>query len=362
MAVQPVYVTREHVKRVLDIAETARRNSQVDDAIESASRNVEGFLHRKFYPRVGVEYFDWPPQNGAGRAWKLYFNEREISCDASKTGVAVTVNNGATALTSAQFFLRPESGPPYTRLEVNLGSAGALGSGTTHQRAIAITLSAGAAWMGQPIDDRPSGALAEALDASETGVNVIDSSAVGVGSIMLCESERMIVTGRSLLTTAQTSLSALDSDEAAQSISVTSGAAFFIDELLTIDTERMRIVDIAGNTLTVDRAQDGSTLAAHLAGATIYAPRTLTVERGAIGTTAATHADATALSMHAPLAPVRALTTAYALNELLQKSSGYARVAGSGDSQREFTGRGIKDLENDARATCGRSLRRYGGA
>lgn len=362
MATQPWYVTRERVKAVLDIAETARRNVHVDEAIESASRLAEGLLHRKFYPRVGVEYFDWPPQIGAGRPWRLYLNEREIACDASKTGVAVTVNNGVTALTAEQFFLRPESGPPYTRLETNLGGAGALGSGSTHQRAIAITLSAGAAWMGQPIDDRPAGALAEALDASETGVDVTDSSAIGVGSIILCGAERMIVTGRSLLTTAQTLQSPLSSDEAAQSVAVTTGTAYAIGELLTVDSERMRVDDIAGNTLIVTRAFDGSTLAAHTAGTTVYAPRTLTVERGALGSTAATHDTATALYRHVPLAPVAALTTAYALNQLLQQGSGYARTSGSGDNQKEFTGRGIRELEDDARAACGRSLRRYGGA
>lgn len=361
MAMQPWYVTRERVKRVLDIAETARRNDQVDDAIESASRNVEGLLHRKFYPRVGVEYFDWPPPNGAGRPWRLYLNEREIACDASKTGVAVTVNNGATALTAGQFFLRPEAGPPYTWLETNLGSAGTLSSGTTHQRAIAITLSAGAAWMGQPIDDRPAGALAEALDASEVGVDVTDSSKIGTGTILLCGSERMIVTGRSLLTTGQTLQAPLSSDEAAQSVSVTTGTAYAVGELLTVDSERMRVDDIAGNTLIVTRALDGSALAAHTTGATIYAPRTLTVERGAIGTTAAAHDTAATLYRHVPAAPVSALVTAWALNQLLQEGSGYARVAGTGDSQKEFSGRGIRALEDDAVATYGRKLRRYGG-
>lgn len=362
MAMLPWYVTRERVKAVLDIAETARRNSQVDDAIESASRNAEGLLNRTFYPRVGVEYFDWPPSSrGAGRAWKLYLDEREIAATAAADGVSVTVNNGATALTAGQFFLRPNQGSPFTRLEVNLGSAGVFSSGSTHQRAIAITVAHPAAWMGQPLDDRPAGALAEALDASETGVDVTDSSAIGTGTILLCGSERMIVTRRSLLTTGQTLQAPLSSDEASQTLSVTTGTAFAVDELLTVDSERMRVDDIAGNTLIVTRALDGSALAAHTSGTTIYAPRTLTVERGALGSTAAAHDTATALYRHVPLGPVAAVTTAYALNQLLQQSSGYARVAGSGDNQKEFTGRGIRALEDDAVAACGRSLRRYGG-
>lgn len=357
---QPWYTTRGRVKRVLDIAETARRNADVDEAIESASKNVEGLLHRKFYPRAGSEYFDWPPSLGAGKAWRLYLNDRELASDA---GLTITTNNGGTTLTSDQYILYPRQGPPFTRLEINLGSTGAFSSGTTHQGAIAITTASPlGAWMGQPIDDRPAGALAEALDASETGVDVTDSSKVDIGSILLCQSERMIVTGRSLLTTGQTLQSALDSDSAAQSVAVSDGTLYFAGEVITVGAERMRIDDIAGNTLIVERNVDGSTLAAHTVGTTVYAPRTLTVERGALGTTAATHSTSTALTCHAPLGPVVALATAYALNQLLNQGSGYARVSGSGDNQREFTGRSIKQLEADARASCGRKLRRYGGA
>lgn len=353
MATQPWYVTRERVKRVLDIAETARRNTDVDDAIEAATLAVDGLLNRTFTPVVKTESFDWPGA-GAPRAWRLRMNEREL---ATSTGVVITVGGGDTTLTTGQYVLRPNAGPPYNEIEINLGSAAAFSSGSTWQNAIAVT----GTWMGQPIDDRPSGTLAAAIaSTSVTTCDVSDSSVIGVGTILLCGTERMIVTGRSLLTTGQTSLAALDSDSAAQSITVTSGAALTVGELVTIDAERMEITAIAGNTLTVERAQDGSTLAAHLAGATIYAPRTLTVERGSLGTTAATHLISTALYRHTPLGVVRTLATAYALNTLLQQSSGYARVAGSGDNQREFTGRGIKSLEDDAIGACGRVARQRG--
>lgn len=358
MATQPWYVTRERVKRALDIAETARRNEQVDDAIEAASRNVEGLLNRIFYPRLATEKFDWPTRRPPHRAWKLYLDDREL---ASETGVTVKVDNGATTLTADQYRLMPRQGPPFTRLEINLGSTGAFSSVNTWQDAVWITAGAGGGF-GYRLDERPAGALAEALDASETGVDVTDSSRIGVGTLLLCESERMIVTNRSLLTTGQTLQAPLSSDEAGTSVSVTSGAGFFVGELLTVDSERMSVDDIAGNTLVVTRALDGTALAAHTSGTTIYAPRTLTVERGAVGTTAASHLTATALTRHAPPGSVATLALAYALNILLQESSGYARVSGSGDNQKEFTGRGIRALEEDAQASDGRNLRRYGGA
>src|SRR5690606_22447868 len=56
----PWYTTRETVKAALDYKETARNDAQVDRAIESASRAVEGLLHRRFYPETATRYFDWP--------------------------------------------------------------------------------------------------------------------------------------------------------------------------------------------------------------------------------------------------------------------------------------------------------------
>lgn len=56
----PCYATREEVKSALDIKQTARNNDQVDRAIDSASRAVEGLLHRVFYPTFDTRYVDWP--------------------------------------------------------------------------------------------------------------------------------------------------------------------------------------------------------------------------------------------------------------------------------------------------------------
>src|SRR3546814_20587325 len=90
---------------------------------------------------------------------------------------------------------------------------------------------------------------------------------------------------------------------------VTDGTLFFVGELILIDSERMRIVDITGNNLTVVRAYDGSTLAAPSLGADVYVYRSLTVERGALGTTAATHLDAASVTVWAVPASVKVLAS-----------------------------------------------------
>lgn len=341
------YATREDVKSALDVMETARNDSQVDRALENASRSVEGLTHRRFYPELATRYFDWP--NGQyARAYRLWLDANELIS-------ATTFISGGTTISANDYFLRradDKDEPPYTYVEVDLSSSAALSSGSTHQRAISIL-----GLYGYKNETMPAGAVAEAVDISETAVDVSDSSLVGVGSLLTCESERMTVTGKSsLLVTTITgaSLTAVNSDV---TIGVTSGPAFHTGEIITVDAERMRVVDVVGNNLVVKRAWDGSVLATHTTGASIYAPRTLTVVRASLGTTAATHADTTALTRQVYPGPVVSLTVAYALNELLQESSGYARVAGTGENAKEFTGRGIAALESDCMRAVGRQAR-----
>lgn len=345
------YTTRERVKSALDIAETARVNALVDRAIESGSRMAEGLLQRRFYPWTGTRYKDWPDVQSR-RSWKLYLDEDELVSVTSLVAGGVTIASGS-------YFLEPSNAPalglPYTQIQINLASTAVFDSDDTHQRAIAI----GGVFAGCTLDETPGGTLAEALDSSETAVDVSDSASVGIGSLLRVDSERMIVTNKTLLTTGQTLQTPLTAAESDQSVVVTTGSAFAVDEMITLDAERMRIVDIAGNTLVVQRAQDGSTLAAHT-GSTIYAPRTLTVQRGVLGTTAAAHSSGADLAVHVVPGPVESLSTAYALNEVLQKASGYARISGAGENAKEFTGRGIKSLEADAVQAYGRRARYRG--
>lgn len=348
MTATPWYATREEIKAELDVRETARSNARIDRALADATEAVHGLCHRVFYPVVATRYFDWPNAQRAA-SWRLWLDDSELIS-------VTTLSSGGATIAASDFLLEPNrSGPPYSRLEINLASSAAFGGGNTHQRDITVT-----GLFGYRNTESTLGATAEALDASETGVDVdaATSAAVGVGSLLRIDSERVIVTGRSQLDTGQTlggaGLTAQDNDVA---VTVADGGAFAVDEVLLIDSEKLRVDEIAGNTLTVKRAQDGSILAAHTTGATVYAPRTLTVARGALGTTAATHSDASTVSLWTPPGPVRQLTLAEALVDLLQGRSGYARTAGSGDGEREMTGRGLKDLRDRVYASHGRKAR-----
>lgn len=300
MITTPVYCTREDVKGATDSKETARNNDVVDQAIVSATESVEALLHRRFYPQTATRYFDWPrPRvSRAGHVW----------LDADELISASVVSSGGVVIPSTDYFLEPANdGPPYTRLAIDRDSAASLSAGRTFQRSLVITGVFGA-------NDRtdPAGVLAEALDTSEVGVNVGALTSVGVGSMLLVGAEYMIVGERATLTTGTTLGSDLAALASAVAVSVSDGTGFGTGEVVTIDSERMLVVGVTGNVLTVRRAWDGSPLAAHTSGATIYAGRMLTVTRGALGTTAATHSDAAAVRVLRVPGLVKALTKAEA--------------------------------------------------
>lgn len=340
------YCTREDVKQALDVKETARNNAQIDRAIAAATGEIEGLLRRRFYPMTATRSFPWPSRSPGVAPWRLWL-------DADEVISVLELTAGGVELEPGDYFLEPvNSGPPYSSVQINLESSAAFGSSGTWQRAISMT-----GVFGHSARELTAGALAETLDDSETLVDVTDSAAVGVGQILRVGSERMIVTGKSMLDTGQNLGGNLTASAADVTVAVASGTAFSVGEIILIQSERMLIVDIAGNNLTVKRAWDGTVLAAHTAPQDVYALRTLTVQRGALGTTAATHATAATIYRHVVPAQVRTLAVAEALVTVAQELSGYARTSGSGENQRETYGRALERARKEARAALGRKAR-----
>lgn len=340
------YTTREDVKRSLDINETARSNAQVDRAIEAASRAVEGYLHRVFVPTLATRTFPWPNGQHA-RAWRLWLDHDDLIS-------VTTLSSGGTTIPAADFFLEPNNeGPPFDSIEIDLDSSSAWSTSGTHQRAISVT----GLW-GWSNDTTSVGTIAEALDFSETGVDVDGATAaqVGVGSVLTVDSERMLVTERGTLSTGQTVQTPLTDVDNNVTVAVTTGSAYAVGEVILLDSERMLIVDIAGNNLTVIRAWDGSVLATHT-GSTIFGYRTLTVARGALGTTAATHSSGASVLRWDVPGPVRELAMAEAINNLEQARAGYTRTAGSGENERETKVQGLEALRKSVRRSHGRKGR-----
>lgn len=345
------YCTRDDIKRELDIAETARSGSQIDRSIESSSRAIEGprLLNRRFYPELTTHYFDWPALD-QGTAFTLWLDRFQLIS-------ASTVTSGGTTVSANDYFLRPDDGPPFSRVEIDLSSSATFQAGDTSQRSIAIT-----GLYGYTDDSASVGTASAVASTSTTTVDVSNSSTVGVGSVIKIDDERMIVSNKAMMDTTDNLGAGIAAQKSVVTVPVGTGSNFAVDEIILIDSERMLIVDIAGNNLTVQRAYDGTVLAAHSINADIYAPRRLTVSRGALGTTAATHAGAAAVTRWVPPPLVTELCIAETMFRLGLKRSGY----GSGGGQDTFQAGGARpakrastdplaDLRALARAAHGRA-------
>jgi hypothetical protein len=201
----------------------------------------------------------------------------------------------------------------------------------------------------------PAGSLETAISStSATTIDVTDGSLIGVGDVLVIDSERLQVTERTWLTSAQTG--SLTASAADVTLAVATGSAFHTGEILLIDSERVTVQDIAGNNLTVKRAENGSVLAAHTT-ATIFTSRTLTVVRGVSGSTADTHLDASAITKqeYHPLA--RSFTIAGACNQLMQEAGAYSLDLGTGDAKAPAVGAGLHAIRRDTRNAVGRQGR-----
>ena len=193
---------------------------------------------------------------------------------------------------------------------------------------------------------------------TSTAVDGTNSAAIGVGDLSQVGAERMVVTSRQTTDTTVNSSAALAAEKTAESLSVPSGAAFAVDEVITIDSERMRIDDITGNTLQLTRAWDGTTLAAHNTSSDIYAPRRLVVSRGFGGTSAATHLISAAILRWVPHPSLSEWVLAETQNAIAQEDAGWARTIGSGESERQTFARGLVDLRKQAMSALGRVARK----
>jgi hypothetical protein len=350
---QPVYCTREDVKRAADIKETARNNIALDRAIQSASRNIDKHMHRVFYPTVTTHYWDWPNWQRA-YPWRLWFDQFEL---ADVTSNVPVVTSGGTVIPANEIFWGPwNDSPPYTFMELNRGSNAAFGVASTPQQSISIQ-----GTFGYNIESDSAGTLAAAVSStSATTITVSDASLVGVGSLLLVDSERMIVQARAAVTTGQTNVSgATTASMADNAITVSSGSAINVDEVLLIDQEKMLVTDVTGNVVTVIRAWDGTVLATHSAATTIYAYRLLTVVRGVLGTTAATHSNSAVVNVHRVPTLIRDLCIAEALTRVLAETSGYAAGGdGGGEGSPHALTAALPDLWDEAETGYARKNRR----
>lgn len=348
----PVYTTRERVMRAADVAASAYRANEIDLAIQAGARRIDSLCNRGdsvrpgFAPWTGTIVFDWPnvSRGNVGNSFRLWLAPHAIaSID--------TMISGGQAVTSQAYGWPVDAGAPYPAIALDRTGAYALEPGSgAGQRSASIT----GVWSGAPNKERTSTTwlLGSSPNASQGSMTI--NAPFGVGQILRIDSERMIVNDRTWSASGQTGT--LAASMSAETLAVADGTAFYADEELILDSERIWIRDIVGNNLIVKRAVSGSVLAAH-SGVAIQWSRTAIVERGVLGTTAAAHTSGARVYFAKSPALIEQLNVAYALDQRAQETSGYARTVGSQESEKEYGARGVKELEKAVAAAYGRQVR-----
>lgn len=373
---RPACCNRWEAMRALDFAPGVDVNAQVDRGLVSSAENIEGQLKRVFFPSDDTRFFDWPPQGGTGGGqyadpWRLWFDDNDIVCMTSLVA-------GGVPLGLNQLFLAPWENPRkykpyYTRVEIDRSTSASFGNQQqTPQYSIGIT----GTW-GHGADADPAGQLAADAAEDATVITVTDGSAAGPGDLVVLGydrgaapfpgsdphagairpylGERILITDATAVATGLTQAgSGVTADEDNdQALQWTGDGQLNAGEIITLDQEMMLVEQVIGSVATVRRAYAGTTLDDH-SDAVIYAWRQWSVLRAQLGTTAASYESGAAVNRHRVPQLVRDLAIAETGNQLMQEGSAYARMTGSGESQRPAPGVALSAKWDQARTAHGR--------
>lgn len=382
MISRPCYCNRTDAQRSVDFQPGTDVNAALDRALADAADNIDGQMHRVFFPSDDTRYWDWPNQGGSGGGqyaspWRLWF-------DASDCVVLTALVTGSVSIPLNQVFLEPVNNPArgkpfYTYLELDRSSGASFGGGSqTPQHSIALT----GTW-GYGADADPAGQLAGNVASGDATITVTDGSKAGPGDLIILgygrgtapfpsaagyagalapyAGERILVTDAAAVATGltQSGSGVTTASAGDQALSWTGAGALNAGEVIILDSEDMLVEKIVGPVATVRRAFNGTTLAAH-SGAVIYAFRELSVLRAQLGTTAGTYAANAAVYKHRIPPLIRDLAIAEAAGQLLQEGSGYARTVGSGEAAHPAPGVALADKWDEARTRHGRKARHRG--
>ena len=319
---RPTYCSREDVQLALDISPTQIDYARIDRAVMSASEEIDGICHRRFYTVYETHYWDWPNYQYS-YPWRIWLDQAEL---AAVDGLYVpVVTTGGSVIPADQIFWRPWNyGPPYYAVELNRSTSAAFGVSATPQRDVAIT-----GWFGYWVNTLNAGTLAVTMsDTTSTTLVCSDANLVGVGDVLIVDAEWMLVQDRGWYDSTETVSSGATTASAADNTVTPSAGTFYAGEVLLLDSEQVLILSVnPSGSYVVKRAFNGTVLATHSA-AEIYVQRSLTVTRGDYGSSAAMHSSAADLSVMDVPHAVNALAVAEAVNTVLQETTGYAKVVG----------------------------------
>lgn len=173
-----------------------------------------------------------------------------------------------------------------------------------------------------------------------TSLVVTNGSLVWPGMVLKTETEQILVTAglgcdQSPDPTIAVSQLAGDIDESVDVIHVDNGTEFYAGEVLRIDFEDILIKRKAANAMVVVRGWNGTQRETHDVDTAIYVYRTLTIERAVNGTTAAAHAGTLLYKVKLP-DDVNYLVRQMAALMRMKAMTGFSGRAGNTDAGESY--------------------------
>lgn len=240
--------------------------------------------------------------------------------------VTSIVNDGTT-LAASDYVLRPDGrhweNGPYTSIEIARG--GAIGAWSEKQAAIVIT-----GWRGL-YDEIISLGIAVSQLIGEATIAVSDGSLVSPGMMIKIDDEWELITTTGAASASTATLSGdLTTDSGNEEFNISDGTKIKIGELIKIDFELLRVLDISGNAIQTVRGVNGSKRSTHTSGAAINVHRTFAVTRGANGSTPVAHTAAT-VYQQIPPADINYLCRQVTALMIKKAQTGYSGRGGNDD-------------------------------
>lgn len=215
------YATLQEFKDFVRSRGGSVQTDTTDDAVvelllKSASRYIESATGRNFTPLVETRYYDVPSGDE--------IDPRMLKVDGDLLEVITLTNGDGTVVSSTEYSLRPKNTTPHFGIRLVDNSTyvwASDGAGDTHDVISVLGFwgyhnhYSSLAWY-------PGGTSSEAMDASETGLDVV------------------------------------------------SNANFVVGDLIKYDNELGYVSAVPTNSLTITRGENGSTATTHLTGISVY--------------------------------------------------------------------------------------------
>lgn len=237
------------------------------------------------------------------------------------------ISNDGTALSASDYVKQPTArhwaNGPYSFLDVDIDASN-LSAWADGEEEVVIT----ANWGLFDLTRLLSATVGTTQSDSASTLIVSNGASVSPGMVVKIGSEWEAVESTNTSPTNATTLSAAITDTNTQTVSLTSGSAVNVGEVIRIDTEQMKIRDISGNTALVIRGWNGTPKATHTISTAVAAYRTFNVTRGVNGSTAAEHTSSTAIYQQCAPDDINGLCRKMAGRMLKDAQSGFSGVVG----------------------------------